>query len=170
MIYHVSQNKIQNPYPVQTLHATSPIFTRKKSKMLTCETNLRVRFNEVDAQKIVWHGHYVNYFEDGRQAFGRKYNLGYLDVFGEGFTIPIVEFKVMNKSPLRFNDEAIVKTTFIDTQAAKIKFEYEIFHAESKVLVAKGYSIQVFLSSETNELELYPPSFYIAWKEKWGLR
>ncbi len=136
---------------------------------LVCETKLRVRFNEVDALRIVWHGHYVNYFEDGRQAFGRKYNLSYLDVFEHGFSTPIVEFHVNHKLPLTFGEEAIVKTKFINTPAAKIKFEYEIYNAETKALVATGYSIQVFCHKDTYALELNTPDFYQKWKEKWGV-
>lgn len=37
---------------------------------LTDRTSLRVRFSEVDSMQIVWHGEYVRYFEDGREAFG----------------------------------------------------------------------------------------------------
>lgn len=139
----------------------------QKKTDLVCETKLRVRFNEVDALKIVWHGHYVNYFEDGRQAFGRKYNLSYLDVYENGFTTPIVEFHVNNKMPLTFGDEAIVKTRYINTIAAKIRFEYEIYRAETEVLVATGHSVQVFCHKTTNELELYTPDFYQRWKEQW---
>ena len=26
---------------------------------------------------VVWHGHYLAYFEEGRRAFGRRYDLDY---------------------------------------------------------------------------------------------
>jgi len=133
------------------------------------ETKLRVRFNEVDALRIVWHGHYVNYFEDGRQAFGREFSLGYLDIFNEGFTVPIVDINVEYKSPLTFGHEAIIETTFIDSPAAKIHFAYEIFNIEKTKLVAKGATTQVFLSNDTGLLELYPPQFYLDWKKNKGI-
>ena len=48
---------------------------------LSCITPLRVRFSEVDSMRVVWHGEYVRYFEDGREAFGEQYpGLGYLDI------------------------------------------------------------------------------------------
>ena len=50
-----------------------------------------VRFSEVDSMRIVWHGNYLKYFEDGREAFGLKYNLGYLDVYKHNVMIPIVK-------------------------------------------------------------------------------
>ena len=37
---------------------------------LTNRTTLRVRFSEVDSMEVVWHGEYVRYMEDGREAFG----------------------------------------------------------------------------------------------------
>ncbi|SVE46445.1 uncharacterized protein METZ01_LOCUS499299, partial [marine metagenome] len=45
----------------------------------TTSTDLRIRFNEIDALGIVWHGHYIKYFEDGREAFGKEHNISYLD-------------------------------------------------------------------------------------------
>ena len=44
-------------------------------KQLIAETEIGIRFNEVDALGIVWHGNYVKYFEDGREAFGEKFDL-----------------------------------------------------------------------------------------------
>lgn len=48
--------------------------------MLISKTNIPVRFSEIDSLGILWHGHYIKYFEDGREAFGAEYNLGYMDV------------------------------------------------------------------------------------------
>ena len=46
---------------------------RKKTEAsLTDRTSFQVRFSEVDSMKIVWHGEYIRYFEDGREAFGLK--------------------------------------------------------------------------------------------------
>ncbi|HET6225857.1 MAG TPA: acyl-CoA thioesterase, partial [Bacteroidia bacterium] len=55
---------------------------------LTNRTEVPVRFSEVDALGIVWHGHYLKFFEDGREAFGRQYGLGYLDIHKEEFVVP----------------------------------------------------------------------------------
>jgi len=40
---------------------------------------IRVRFVETDPLGIVWHGNYIQYFEDGREAFGRHHGISYLD-------------------------------------------------------------------------------------------
>ncbi len=44
--------------------------TNQQVAALTNRTTFRVRFSEIDSMQIVWHGEYVRYFEDGREAFG----------------------------------------------------------------------------------------------------
>jgi acyl-CoA thioester hydrolase len=135
---------------------------------LTDRKEVIVRFGEVDSMQIVWHGNYLKYFEDGRESFGAKYNLGYLDVYKHNVMIPIVKISCEYKKPLEYGDTAIIETTFIDSEAAKILFEYQIFRKSDDELVATGSSMQVFLTPE-RELLLTSPSFFVEWKKKWGL-
>ena len=59
---------------------------------LTTVTFTKVRFSEVDSMHVVWHGEYVRYLEDGREAFGREFpGIGYLDFYRNGYTAPIVD-------------------------------------------------------------------------------
>lgn len=133
-------------------------------------TNFRVRFSEVDSMQIVWHGEYVRYFEDGREAFGRQYTgLGYMEIYDSGFVAPLVKLNLEFKQPLKCGDTAIVETRFIDTEAAKICFEYTIFRESDMQVVATGESTQVFLNKD-NQLELVNPDFYSEWKKRWGVR
>lgn len=136
---------------------------------LTNQTEIKVRFSEVDAMRIVWHGEYVRYFEDGREAFGRQFEgLSYMDIFNSGYTTPIVDMKLEFKTPLTFGEEAIVKTCFINVEAAKICFDYTIIRKSDGAIAAIGSSIQVFLNQDF-ELELTAPEFFINWKKRWGL-
>ena len=125
---------------------------RKKSEAsLVNKTSLRVRFSEVDSMQIVWHGEYVRYFEDGREAFGREFaGLGYMDIYASGYTAPIVELHLQYRKPLKVNDTAVVETRYITTEAA-------------------GSSTQVFLDSR-GELQLLAPEFYRKWKERWEVK
>ena len=95
---------------------------------LKSSTTIRVRFNEVDSMNITWHGHYVTFFEDAREAFGKEYNLDYLTIFAEGYYAPLVDIRVEYKSPLIYGDEARVEIKFKDCDAAKIIFEDEIYN------------------------------------------
>jgi acyl-CoA thioester hydrolase len=134
---------------------------------LSLKTEVLVRFSEVDTLRIVWHGHYVKYLEDGREAFGRKYGLGYLDYINNNLMTPIVKVDIDYKYPLYYGDKAIVETTFINQDSAKVVFGYRIFRASDNVLVCTATTIQVFLNME-RELQLTNPPFYEEWKKKWG--
>ena len=131
---------------------------------LTEKTVVSVRFNEADPLGIVWHGHYVRYFEDGREAFGAKYGLTYLDFFQNGLVVPIVSVDCQFKKPLRYGDSVLVETTYLDGPAAKIQFDYRLWNAASGVLVATGSTTQVFLDKEHLSLQLNVPAFFEAWK------
>jgi acyl-CoA thioester hydrolase len=133
------------------------------------QTEVTVRFNEADPLGIVWHGHYLRYFEDGREAFGKKYGVTYLDFYHQGYAVPVVSVQCEYKRPLRYGNSVIVEATLVNTTAAKMLFEYKMFDAEKKTLVATGSSVQVFVDVKTFELHLTVPSFYQAWKKKWNL-
>jgi len=137
--------------------------------VLTSEKEVTVRFSEVDSLAIVWHGHYVQYFEEGREDFGLKYDLDYLKIYAEGFLVPIVGLKIDYKRPLVYGDTMIIETIFRDTPAAKIIFDFNIYKkGEQRELIATGQSVQVFLD-EQRTLQLYNPAFYEAWKQKMNL-
>lgn len=139
------------------------------SKEISFESEIRVRFNETDPLGIVWHGNYITYFEDGREAFGRAYGLSYLDQKEHGFATPIVKSECEHKLPLKYGEIAKIKTTFIDSPAAKMIFRYEIFNAENQ-LVCTGKTIQVFVDKcGAGDLSLSLPIFFEQWKQKVGL-
>jgi acyl-CoA thioester hydrolase len=128
---------------------------------------IRVRFNETDPLGIVWHGYYLTYFEDGREAFGRHHGISYLDILNSGLTTPVVSSACEHKLPLRYGDIARIDTTIVDTPAAKMIFRYTIFNS-SEQIVCTGETVQVFLDGK-QELLLVCPPFFDAWKRKVGL-
>ena len=139
----------------------------KEATELTVSQQIRVRFNETDPLGIVWHGYYITYFEDGREAFGRHHGISYLDVKDNGFTTPIVKSICEHKLSLRYGDVARIETTIVDTPAAKMIFRYTIFDTNNEI-ACTGETVQVFLD-EKGELMLTNPPFYEEWKRKVGL-
>ena len=131
-------------------------------------TQVNVRFNEADPLGIVWHGHYVRYFEDGRESFGKQYGLSYLDCYAHGLAIPIVNIQCDYKKALRYGDTVTVETTYHPHKSAKIHFDYRILNKDGE-LVATGSTIQVFVEVKTFQLQLTNPAFFEAWKIKWNL-
>lgn len=130
---------------------------------------IEVRFSEVDSMGIVWHGSYAKYFEDAREEFGRKYDIGYLKIFAEGFYAPLVKLDFNYKRPLTYGDKLLIKIIYRPTPAAKICFDYEVYSVkDSSQLMTAGSSLQVFMDKKY-ELVWSNPDFYEAWKRKWNV-
>ena len=125
-----------------------------------------IRFSEVDSMNIVWHGSYPLYFEDAREAFGKKYDLGYMRMFKMGVYAPLVDLRFQYRKAMTYEMNPEIKITYRPTDAAKIIFDYEIRDRKDGSLLATGYSVQVFLDENYNLL-LFNPPFYEEWKKKW---
>lgn len=138
-----------------------------KQVSLSHLTEVVVRFNEADPLGIVWHGHYVRYFEDGREAFGQEYGLSYLHIYKQGFTVPVVKVQCDYKKSLRYGDRMIIETMYTACDAARLEFSYTLYNAVTKDIVARGSSVQVFLDRENNLLQLTNPPFFEEWKQKY---
>lgn len=139
----------------------------KADKEITYTSQIRVRFVETDPLGIVWHGNYIQYFEDGREAFGRHHGVSYLDQKTHNFSTPIVKSSSEHKLPLRYGDVATVKTIYVDSPAAKMIFRYEIYDPNGG-LVCTGETVQVFVELG-GEMSLTIPDFFMNWKKKVGL-
>lgn len=135
-------------------------------KELTASHSFDIRFSEVDSMNIVWHGSYSLYFEDAREAFGKKYGLGYMTIFSNGYYAPLVELSFKYKKPLVYEMKPTVVITYIPTEAAKIVFDYKIVDENDGSVIATGRSVQVFMDSNY-QLVWENPGFYRKWKEKW---
>ena len=135
-------------------------------KALTASITINIRFGETDAMGVVWHGNYLKYFEDAREAFGKRHKLCYLDIYSKGYFTPIVKSEIDYKSPMHYGEKAKVMVKLIYTPSAKIIFEYEIINQTTQKICAVGRTIQIFLHSKTRILELNKPTFYLEWEKK----
>ena len=126
-----------------------------------------MKFSEADPLGIVWHGHFVRYFEDGRESFGNQYNLKYLDLYRNKIVVPIVRVNCEYKRILRYGHKIRIETTYHDTPAAKLLFDYKIYDTATEEIVAAGNSVQVFMDRDNLQLMLTLPDYMIEWKKKW---
>ncbi len=138
------------------------------SKILKDRTEIKVRFGEVDSMGIVWHGNYVKYIEEGRESFGLKYGISYLDIYSNDVMAPVVNLNIDFKKQVQYGEILIIETEFIDSEAAKIIFKFSIIRKSDGELVATAESTQVFIGMN-REMLLYPPQFVLDWKKKVGL-
>ncbi len=130
-------------------------------------TEIEVKFSEADPLGIVWHGHFIRYFEDGREAFGAAYGLRYLDFYRKDIVVPIIHIDCNYRRILRYGHTVSLETTYVDTPAAKLLFDYTITDCNTGERIATGNSVQVFLERQSLELMLTVPPFMAEWKQQW---
>lgn len=125
----------------------------------------RVRFEEVDVLGMVWHGRFPSYLEDGRIAFGDKYDLSYQSFKENNTVAPVVQMHLDYKVPLRFDEILRIETLLHWTKAARLNFSYMIYNGRGD-LAASGYTVQLFTDPEGTFL-LYAPEWLQDFQRKW---
>lgn len=138
-------------------------------KILQAEKEIEIRFSEVDSMNIVWHGSYVLYLEDAREAFGKKYHLEYLYMYEKGFYAPLVDMQLHYKTPLKYRDRAKIVIKYRNTAAAKLIFDYEIYNLTTGELALTATTTQVFLDTDY-QLLWSVPDFINQWKQLNGIQ
>jgi acyl-CoA thioester hydrolase len=138
------------------------------SKQLIDRKEITIRFSEVDSMAIVWHGNYVKYLEEGRESFGKRFGISYLDIYSNNVMAPVVNMDINFKRQVKYGETIIVETEYIDQRAAKLVFKYRILRKSNNELIATATTTQVFIDLDY-EMLLYPPEFALEWKRKMGL-
>lgn len=132
---------------------------------LTNTIRKEIPFYDTDAIQMVWHGNYIKYLEDGREAFGKQFGLEYLHIFNSGYLAPIVDLHIKYLKTTTLGDSILIKTTYVPTESAKLVFKYAIYRESDMQMVAKAESTQLFLTRE-GKFELSTPDFLRKWREK----
>lgn len=128
---------------------------------------IKVRFSEIDSMRRVWHGSYVTYFEDGREAFGRQYpGIGYADMQRAGIYAPVYDIHARYLAPMGINDVAMVITRYNYHPGARLDFSYKIYREADRTLCVEGSTTQLFIDRE-GQLMVDLPDYYKHWQEKY---
>lgn len=124
-----------------------------------------VRFEEVDALGIVWHGRYASYFEDARLALSNSHGIGYMDFYRQGILAPIKKMHVDYHRPLIFEETFTIEALLHWSEAARLNFEFILRNAAGEVTTT-GYTVQMLMDPGKNFLLVSPP-FYREFCERW---
>jgi acyl-CoA thioester hydrolase len=121
------------------------------------ETSLQVRFYEVDAYGVVWHGHYAGWFEKGRNDLTQQYQMDPLQLKEMNLLAPVVELNCQFKLPATFGDSLIIQTTMERTEVAKLIFHYRVLDQGNGKILATGFTTHVLTDLKGNLLYRVPP-------------
>lgn len=130
---------------------------------------VRVRFQEVDSLRIVWHGHYLTYFEEARIALGDKYRIGYNEFVEANLLAPVIHVSCDYLRPAVFLDELEVIGRIYRQESSKLHYYFEVHRPKDGVLLATGQTIHA-LTDLDGALCLTLPdfmrNFYATWESE----
>jgi acyl-CoA thioester hydrolase len=111
----------------------------------------------VDAYGVVWHGHYVGWFEVGRNDLTQRYQMGPLQLKEMSLLVPVVELNCQFKLPANFGASLLIQTTMEKTEVAKLIFHYQVLDKENRKVLATGSTTHVLTDLKGNLLYRVPP-------------
>ena len=120
------------------------------------QTPITVRFNEVDAYQVAWHGHYVAWMEIGRNDLAGRFDLNATQIAALGYLAPVVALDLQFKKPLRFGEEVQVQTTVQRAETATLEFHCRIVGADGTV-AATGRTVHVLTGTDGELQYTLPP-------------
>jgi acyl-CoA thioester hydrolase len=110
------------------------------------DARLRVRYSETDRMGIVYHGHYVSWFEIGRTEYCRAAGVPYRALEDAGLLILVTGVECRYRRSARYDDEVRVSTSLVELASRGLAFAYQVFDAEGRVL-ADGGTRHVFATA-----------------------
>ena len=96
------------------------------------ETIVKVRFNEIDAFQVAWHGHYVTWMEVGRNDLAGRFGLDAGQIAAAGYVAPVVLLEVKYLRPARFGEELRVRTSLRRMETATLEFITTIISGDGR--------------------------------------
>jgi acyl-CoA thioester hydrolase len=112
----------------------------------TVETRLRVRYSETDRMGVVYHGHYIAWFEVGRTEYCRAAGMPYRVLEDSGLLILVTAVECKYRRSARYDDEVRVATSLSELASRGLAFAYEVFDAGDQLL-AQGATRHVFANA-----------------------
>jgi acyl-CoA thioester hydrolase len=131
------------------------------------ETIIRVRYAETDAQRVVYHGSFVVWFEVGRTDYCEKVGYPYPRMEAEGYFITVIEVHVRYRRSARYGDVVTVKTRLGGLKSRGCSFHYEVLLPGGSI-AAEGETHHLFLDAHGRPRSV-PPSIAEAFRKFAGL-
>jgi acyl-CoA thioester hydrolase len=107
------------------------------------ETSLRVRYSETDQMGIVYHSHYLVWFEIGRTEWCRAAGIPYAAMERAGLFIPVTRAEATFRRRSSYDDAVRVQTRMAELSGRGCAFAYDV-RGEQDELLADGATRHVF--------------------------
>ncbi|MCQ4312546.1 acyl-CoA thioesterase [Pseudomonas stutzeri] len=132
----------------------------RKGGVLQAEVEVQVPFFDVDSMDVVWHGHYVKYFEVARCALLDHIGHNYTQMRDAGYAWPIIDVQLRYMRGARFNQRIVVRADLVEWEN-RLKINYLISDADSGERMTRGSTVQVAVEIASREMLLASPKVFV---------
>ncbi|NIM32408.1 MAG: acyl-CoA thioesterase [Pseudomonas stutzeri] len=132
----------------------------RKDGVLQAEVEMLVPFFDVDSMDVVWHGHYVKYFEVARCALLERIGHNYQQMRDAGYAWPIIDVQLRYMRGARFNQRIEVRADLVEWEN-RLKINYLIRDAETGERMTRGSTVQVAVEIASREMLLASPRVFV---------
>jgi len=132
----------------------------RKEGVLQAEVEMLVPFFDVDSMDVVWHGHYVKYFEVARCALLERIGHNYQQMRDAGYAWPIIDVQLRYMRGARFNQRIVVRADLVEWEN-RLKINYLIRDAETGERMTRGSTVQVAVEIASREMLLASPRVFV---------
>ena len=132
----------------------------RKEGVLQAEIEMVVPFFDVDMMEVVWHGHYVKYFEEARCALLDKLGHNYRQMRDAGYAWPIIDLQVRYIRGAQFGQRIRVRADLVEWEN-RLKINYLITDVATGERMTRGSSVQVAVEIATREMLLASPRVFV---------
>lgn len=123
---------------------------------LCIEIEVVPAFYDVDPMQVVWHGHYIKYFERARSALFDRLEYGYTAMHESGYFWPIVDLRAKYVRPARLGQRLSVRAEITEWEN-RVRTEYLIRDLLSGEVITRGHSLQVAVSTTDGAMQFVCP-------------
>lgn len=111
------------------------------------EAKLRVIYGDTDQMGVVYYANYFRYFELARgEYFRRAGGASYGEVEKQGLFMPVIEAHASYRSPLRYDDVAVIKTWIDNVRRASFTFRYEVRREGEAAILTEGHTVHACIN------------------------
>lgn len=133
---------------------------------LSADVIIEIPFHDVDTMHIVWHGHYLKYFEIARCALLEQFDYNYPQMQASGYMWPIIESHVRYIQGVKFAQKIRIVAQLLEWEN-RLKIHYTVYDAHTNQRMTKGYTIQVAVAQPNHELCLVSPDVLLQKLQAW---
>lgn len=108
----------------------------------------RVRYRECDPMNVVYHTHYLDYFEIARTEALRDLGLAYRTLEDSGVIMPVIEATVQYHAPAAYDDLLDIEARFRSAPTVRVPIDYVITRPADATRIASGHTTLCFMDAE----------------------